>query len=1262
MHRFLPRLALLGAALPLLLATCRDDPVGPGRGGAASLAIQPVVSSAVDLAAFGLTADTIRLVVIRRPADTLRALTVFFDPDSSQIRLAADVVLRAAVETLTVHLELRGGGFALFSGTRALEVRAGRPGAPQQIPVTYTGPGSTVAALTLTPRDTVLSFGDSFRFRVSARDSSGAPVTLFYVAWSSSDTTGLRVNATGLARAPSARAALTLRARAPSGAADSTPVTVIPVPTLLSVVSGAGQTGVVGGALPLPFRVRVTAADGLGVKGIPVRFRALGGGGGGVADSLVVSDTGGYAATVGTLGTIAGSQSFEASALALPATSVSATALAGAVATATSIVTASATSVLSGAIATLTLRAKDAFGNSLTTGGRAVAFTVTGGTSTGVIGPTTDHGDGTYTATFTGLLAGSAVTIGATIDGSPVTSPLPTLAVLAGAVTQVVVTPASAALDALGLTQRFSATARDANGNVVSGQAFTWTSDNPLVALVDPSGVVTAVANGTATIRAAAGGVSGSGTLAVAQIVRSVVVSPASAALANVNLLQQYGAVALDGNGRPVAGQTFTWSSSDPAIATVDATGLATGLTPGSVTITATAAGVAGTATLSVAQVVTSVAVTPASATLDALGLAQQFSAIAKDANGAVILGRSFTWSASPAGVATIDPVTGLATALANGVTTITATTGGVSGTATLSVAQIVKSVVVSPASATLDALGLTQQFSAAAQDANGNVVPGQSFTWSASPAGVVAIDPVTGLATAVANGVATISATTAGVSGTATLSVAQAVGSVVVSPATATLDALGLTQQFTAVAKDANGAPIVGQTFAWTSSVPGVAAVEPSTGLVTAIGNGVATVTATAGGLAGAASLTVAQVATQLGYVTQPSNGLAGDTLAPAVQVAALDRTGHTVAAFAGDISLQLGATPAPAALLHGVTNAAAVGGVATFPDVNVDSAGSGYTLVAASANLVPATSAPFAVGGVIAAVPVGQGPLAVGVNAATSRVYVADNGAGAVTVVDGGKLTNIATLTGVELPFGVGVNESTNHIYVSSAGTATVFVIDGATNSVVPIPAVGTNPKGVAVDQGTNRIYTVADVGTLVPLYALVPIDGGTNVVVTTGIVTLPDAGTGVAFNPNDGRVYVTMEAQNAVAVVDPAAATLIATIPVGLGPYGIAADPGADLLYVSNQAAGSVSVVDPKAGREVAQIAVGRSPQGLGVDRASGRVYVANSGEGTISIIDGAKRVVVATLAVGPTPTAAGVDATTGRAFVPVSGQSALKVIRP
>ena len=344
------------------------------------------------------------------------------------------------------------------------------------------------------------------------------------------------------------------------------------------------------------------AADGLGVKGIPVLFRALGGlpGLGGVADSLVVSDTGGYAETIATLGTVAGLQGFDARALALPAMSFTATALAGAVSSATSLVTATAASVLSGAIATLTLRARDAFGNDLTTGGLNVVFSVTGGTSTGTIGPTVDHGDGTYTAPFTGVLAGTPLTIGATIDGSPVmSSPLPTIAVLAGAVAQVLVAPATAALAALGQTQQFAAVAQDANGNVVPGQAFTWTSDNPLVGRVDAGGIVTAVANGSATITATAAGVAGSATLTVAQVVTAVVVSPPTATLAILGT-QQFTAIAQDANGNPVPGQTFTWASSQPLIASVDLNGLVTALLVGTAVITATTGGVSGAANLSV--------------------------------------------------------------------------------------------------------------------------------------------------------------------------------------------------------------------------------------------------------------------------------------------------------------------------------------------------------------------------------------------------------------------------------------------------------------------------------------------------------------------------------------------------------------------------------------------------------------------------------------------------------------------------------------
>jgi hypothetical protein len=80
---------------------------------------------------------------------------------------------------------------------------------------------------------------------------------------------------------------------------------------------------------------------------------------------------------------------------------------------------------------TLTLRAKDGNGADLTAGGLTVAFSASGGTSTGTISATTDHGDGTYTAIYTGTVAGTAQSIGATIDGVAVTTTKPTVTVLA---------------------------------------------------------------------------------------------------------------------------------------------------------------------------------------------------------------------------------------------------------------------------------------------------------------------------------------------------------------------------------------------------------------------------------------------------------------------------------------------------------------------------------------------------------------------------------------------------------------------------------------------------------------------------------------------------------------------------------------------------------------------------------------------------------------------------------------------------------------
>jgi uncharacterized protein YjdB len=146
------------------------------------------------------------------------------------------------------------------------------------------------------------------------------------------------------------------------------------------------------------------------------------------------------------------------------------------------------------------------------------------------------------------------------------------------------------------------------------------------------------------------------------------------------------------------------------------------------------------------------------------------------------------------------------------------------------------------------------------------SVMGGASVTWSSSAPGVASVD-TTGLVTAVANGVATVTASSDGVSGTAAITVSQEAASVVVDPESVSLGALGATAQLSVTVEDANGHPMVGAALAWSSSDPGVASVD-TTGLVTAVGNGRATVTATSGGMSAGVVVNVTIVAQPLTVV----------------------------------------------------------------------------------------------------------------------------------------------------------------------------------------------------------------------------------------------------------------------------------------------------------------------------------------------------------------------------------------------------------
>ena len=138
-------------------------------------------------------------------------------------------------------------------------------------------------------------------------------------------------------------------------------------------------------------------------------------------------------------------------------------------------------------------------------------------------------------------------------------------------------------------------------------------------------------------------------------------------------------------DGNVLSGRTVTWTSSNTSVATVSTSGLVSGLTPGSATITATSEGKSGTASVTVTNVpVASVDVTPPTATVQA-GQTVQVTATPRDANGAALSGRAVTWSSSNTSVATVNSA-GLVSGVTPGSATISATSESKTGTAGITV------------------------------------------------------------------------------------------------------------------------------------------------------------------------------------------------------------------------------------------------------------------------------------------------------------------------------------------------------------------------------------------------------------------------------------------------------------------------------------------------------------------------------------------------------------------------------------------------
>ena len=468
----------------------------------------------------------------------------------------------------------------------------------------------------------------------------------------------------------------------------------------------------------------------------------------------------------------------------------------------------------------------------------------------------------TATSSATGLASGilaGASNISATHDSVTSNTAVLTVTVPPPTLQSITVAPAAPSIEE-GQTQQFTATGNYSDSSTQDLTATAaWSSTNPATATISATGLASGILAGASNISATHDSVTSNTAVLTVTVppptLQSITVAPAAPSIEE-GQTQQFTAT---GNYSDSSTQDLTataaWSSTNPATATISATGLASGILAGASNISATHDSVtSNTAVLTVTvppPTLQSITVAPAAPSIEE-GQQQQFTATGNYSDSSTQdLTATAAWSSTNPATATIS-ATGLASGILAGASNISATHDSVtSNTAVLTVTvppPTLQSITVAPAAPSIEE-GQTQQFTATGNYSDSST---QDLTataaWSSTNPATATIS-ATGLASGILAGASNISATHDSVtSNTAVLTVTvppTTLQSITVAPAAPSIEE-GQTQQFTATGNYSDSSTQdLTATAAWSSTNPATATIS-ATGLASGILAGASNISAT--------------------------------------------------------------------------------------------------------------------------------------------------------------------------------------------------------------------------------------------------------------------------------------------------------------------------------------------------------------------------------------------------------------------------------
>jgi YVTN family beta-propeller protein len=290
--------------------------------------------------------------------------------------------------------------------------------------------------------------------------------------------------------------------------------------------------------------------------------------------------------------------------------------------------------------------------------------------------------------------------------------------------------------------------------------------------------------------------------------------------------------------------------------------------------------------------------------------------------------------------------------------------------------------------------------------------------------------------------------------------------------------------------------------------------------------------------------------------------------------------------------------------------------------------------------ASSVALTGSPATPQTLLTTIATGSQPVALAINTATNRIYVANQNSNSVTVIDEAT-DDTATISVGSYPTAIAVNPGTNKIYVANQSSNNVTVIDGSSNFTTVIAA-GRSPQALAVNSVTNQIF-VANYRD----NSVTAINGSNNLTYTIPVGDYPSA---ISVNSSTNEIYVANLNSNTVTVINGNTGRTT-TVAVGSYPKAVAINALTNKIYVANgtyaAGYGTVTVIDGST-NSATSVPAGLYPNAVAVNLATNKIYVANAGDGTVTVIDCATNA-TATISVGSSPGMVAVDPFTNKIYV-------------